>query len=329
MANTTNERLAELRRCLGSVTSPNVITQGIFEDGPEHLERLAALRPGEQANLSDLSDYMYDLHYRTDIQIPLFLYLLPFCLEKWDEYIRNDNTECPGFAQHFCTVLGETSVLSECLSSDQCAAVLEFMRKSILKEIDAQDRLHFQGYPAPPYRWIRALNTYGVISSDIERIWTDWWSVGTQGQAIAAVQYVSCLMYEKDENPIFAPYTREEGGGPPCLWDFDGRSSKSCWQEPNILFLTDLLETPKNVIEVLIKAVERLAAHSERVTAQKVLSDVPQYVDRLTKRCRALPELLGSPARIWLKRWEGIVSTVSLPTKTEILRQSLRLRRPR
>jgi hypothetical protein len=119
---------------------------------------------------------MDDLQYRTDIQPALFLYLLPFCLERWDQHIRNENFEWPGFREQFYTVLGKTSILLECLSPDQFAAVLEFMRKSIHEEIDAQDRLHFLGYPAQLYRWISALTTYGVIAPDVERIWNEWWS---------------------------------------------------------------------------------------------------------------------------------------------------------
>jgi hypothetical protein len=191
MANTSIERLVDLRRRLGSPTPPTAIAQGVFEAGPEHLERLAHLRPGDQANEWDVRDYMEHLQFRTDIQIPLFIYLVPFCLERWDEYIRSDNFECPASMESFYTVLGNTDVLSKCFSPDQCAAVQEFMRKSILEEIDAQDCLHFWGYPAQPFRWIRALTTYGVIAPDIDRIWNDWWSISTEGQAVAAVQYIS------------------------------------------------------------------------------------------------------------------------------------------
>jgi hypothetical protein len=49
------------------------LTQGIFEAGPEHLERLAALRPGDQASPWDICDSMEDLQFRIDIQIPLFV----------------------------------------------------------------------------------------------------------------------------------------------------------------------------------------------------------------------------------------------------------------
>jgi hypothetical protein len=303
MANTTTERLDELRRLLGSPTAPKVITQGVFEDDPEHLERLAHLRPSEQANQEDLCDYMEDLQYGTSVQPALFLYLLPFCLERWDQHIRIENFGWPGFREQFYTVLGKTNVLSECLSTDERATIFEFMRESILDEIDSQDRLHFRGSRAQPYRWISALTTHGVIAPDVQRIWNDWWTIDTQGKAIAAVQYISCLMYAKDENPVFAPYSRDKGGGPPCLWDFDGYLFESRWQEPNIEFLKNRLGAANNVIDVLTKAVDRLNAHSECPIAEKVLSDVPQCVERLAERCQALPEILATVAQLGTYLW--------------------------
>jgi hypothetical protein len=303
MANTADKRLEELRRRLGSPISPEVITQGVFEAGPEHLERLARLRPDEQADQRDLCDYMDDLQYRTDIQLALFLYLLPFCLERWDQHIRNENFEWPGFREQFYTVLGKIILLSECLSAGQLAAVHEFMRESILEEIDAQDRLHFFGYPAQPYRWISALTTYGVIAPDVERIWNEWWSIRTQGQAVAAVQYISCLLYPKDENPVFAPYTREKGGGPPCLWEFDGYLFESCWREPNVEFLQSLLGDTRNVIDVLKRAVDRLREHREFAIAKKVRHDVPQCAERLVERGKALPAILATVAQADMYLW--------------------------
>ena len=312
MANTTTGRLDELRRRLGSPTAPKVITQGVFEAGPEHLERLAHLRPYEQANQHDLCDYMDDLQYRTDIQPALFLYLLPFCLERWDQHVRIENFECPGFKEQFYTVLGKTNVLSECLSTDQRAAVLEFMRKSILEGIDTQDRLRFEGYPAAPYRWIGALMTYGVIASDIEHLWMDWWSISTIGRAIAAVQYISCLVYPKNSNPVFAPYTRERGGGPPCLWEFDGYLHEATWKIQNVEFLKKLFRDPKIVFSVVRRAVDRLSQHSGFLTAQQLLADLQSSsanrklrspAETLSDRLLALPDILatgGEPQMTYL-----------------------------
>jgi len=282
-----------LRRTLGAKEPPLEITQRDFEAGPDHLYRLSRLRADEQADPYDLCEYMLDLLY-CDIDVPLFIYLLPFCLEAWDEDLRTDDFAVLGFVSDFYPVLKNRGVFEEHLTPRQGNAVLVFMRESILEEIDSQRGLYYKGYPARPYRWIRAMTTYGAIAPDIERIWTTWWSVDTVGRAIAAVQYISCLMYPKDENPVFAPYTREQGGGPPCLWEFSGGRSLRQWQKPNIDFLEEFLGAPESVSEVLGRAVALLADQPEGQVASKVLEDLPSRFMTVVDRCAALPLLLAT-----------------------------------
>ena len=96
------------------------------------------------------------------------------------------------------------------------------------------------------------------------------------------------------------PYTREEGRGPPCFWEFNGYLFESCWEKQNVVFLQNLLETPKNVTDALTKAVDRLSTHSEHAIAQNVLSDLPPCKVRLTERCSALPDALATiPPYSW------------------------------
>src|SRR6266700_4537602 len=91
------------------------------------------------------------------------------------------------------------------------------MRQTILEEVDDQLGLDYQGSKARPYYWIGALTTYGVLLPDLNR--GHWTPVG---RALAAVQYISCLIYPENENPVFAPWTPNGGGGPPCLWGIRG-----------------------------------------------------------------------------------------------------------
>jgi hypothetical protein len=164
----------------------------------------------------------------------LFAHVLPFCLEAWREDLCGTNSGYGGFVEHFYPVLAGRHVFDEHLTAKQGAAVAGFMRESILDEIDGQRGLAFQGMMSRPYRWFRALTTYGVLLPDVERLWTEWWSLSTVGRAVAAVQYVSCLMYADGENPIFAPWTPDRGGGPPCLWGFEGHLYSHRWLEINV-----------------------------------------------------------------------------------------------
>jgi hypothetical protein len=92
------------------------------------------------------------------------------------------------------------------LTPQQTAAVLDYTRQIILDEINDQGGLAYQGSKARPSRWIRALTTYGVLLPDVDRMWSAWWSLDTLGRAIAATQYVSCLMSPENENPVFAAW---------------------------------------------------------------------------------------------------------------------------
>ena len=116
----------------------------VFETDQMHLERLAALGPGECASARDLADYMDELLY-CDIQTSLLVHVLPSCLRSWHEYLRNETFECPGFAELFYTVLEEKDTFAGILTDDQRQAVWEFMIGSILEVIDAQDPLRFEG----------------------------------------------------------------------------------------------------------------------------------------------------------------------------------------
>jgi hypothetical protein len=127
----------------------------------------------------------------------------------------------------------------------------------------------------------------------MDRIWTAWWSLDTVGRAIGAVQYVSCLMYPENENPVFAPWTRDGGGGPPCLWEFAGHLYTHRWLEPNINFLKRVLNT-QGVGDALNRAVERLVEQPEHDMAVQVQADLPLCIETLEARCVELPRLLGT-----------------------------------
>lgn len=283
-----NER-TKLHRALGVTRPPEKITQEAFEGDDRHLRRLARLQPGEQADGNDLWEYLHDLR-NTDIQSSLLVYLLPFCLQVWREDLLGIDGH-GGLIEHFYPVLADRHIFDLHLTPKQSAVVSEFMRQAILQEIDEQHELSFQGSRTRPYRWFRALTTYGVLLPDVERVWTAWWSLDTVGRAVAAVQYISCLMYPENENPVFAPWTPDSGGGPPCLWEFEGHLYNHRWQEPNVNFLKGTLSLQR-VSDVLAQAVERLVDQPEHNAAAAVQEDFPLCTKTLEARCAELPQLL-------------------------------------
>ena len=284
-----NDRI-KLHVLLGATQPPEKITQEAFEGDDRHLRRLVRLRPGEQADANDLWEYINDLR-NTDIQGPLLVYLLPFCLQAWREDLRGIHDGYGGVIEHFYPVLADRQIFDLHLTPRQGAVISEFMQQTILEEIDDQRGLAFQGSKARPYRWFGALTTYGVLRPDLDRLWTMWWTLNTVGRAIAAVQYTSCLMYPENENPTFAPWTPDRGGGPPCLWEFEGHLYTHRWLEPNVNFLKGIL-TVQRVSDVLVRAVERLVGQPEYEAAAAAQQDFPLCTEILVARCAELPQLL-------------------------------------
>jgi hypothetical protein len=282
--------MAAVRRAIGRSTAPSAITQEAFDSDEGHLKRLVRLQRGERAQPGDLWDYAQDLRY-TEIQRPLLTYLLPVCLQAWHDDLRGTKGY-GGFVEHFYPVLADRRVFDTHLTPKQAAAVSEFIRQSILEEIDDQRGLAYRGTTARPSRWIRALTTYGVLLHDIASVWTSWWALGTIGRAVSAVQYVSALMYPNEDNPVFAPWTPEGGGGAPCLWEFEGHLYSHRWLEPNIDFLRRTLSVSA-VSDVLRRAVKELTNEPEHQVASRMLAEIPMRSQLLAARCAELPMLLS------------------------------------
>jgi len=304
MASGATPGVLKLRRAFAS-TPPKQLTQQPFDCGPKHLNRLVRLRSGDRAEAGDLWEYTQSLLYSDGIQGPLLAYLIPFCLEAWRDDLRGAHSDYGGFVEYFYPVLANKYVFDEHLTPTQTKAVSEFMRESILEEIDDQRGLTYKGTGARPYRWTTALTTHGVLLPDVDQLWSAWWSIDTVGRAVAAVQYISCLMYRANENPVFATWTPDGGGGPPCLWEFGGHLYEHRWLDPNVRFLRQTLN-PQEVNAALSRAVERLGGLPEHEIAAEVQNDIPLCAETLTVRCAELSRLLETtrePGRLleWTK----------------------------
>ena len=283
--------MAAVRRALAQTSPPATITQEAFYGDDRHLKRLVRLRIGDRAQPEDLWEYTQFLCY-ADIQRELFTYLLPVCLQAWQDDLHGAPAY-RGFVEQFYPVLADRGVFDTHLTREQTAAVSQFMRESILAEIDDQRGLSYTGMRARPYRWIGALTTYGVLLPDIDALWTSWWALGTTGRAVSSLQYISALMYPNDGNPVFAPWTPEEGGGPPCLWEFEGHLYSHRWLEPNIDFLRRTL-TVSSVEDVLTRTVKELTNGREHEVASRMLADLPMRTEMLAARCAEQPTLLAT-----------------------------------
>lgn len=275
---------SELRRRLRA-KRPSKITQAPFDYDDAHLRRLLALDPDQRPSAADLCDYTQDLLYSDEIQVDLFHYLLPFALEAWRKDLRGG---WPGaFVDWFYPAMTKPRVRAA-LGPERLALVSAYLAGGILEKIDDQRGLTYQD-KNPTCRWIGALSTYGVLFADIERIFAEWWSLRTTGRAVAAIQYLSCLMYEDTDNPIF--WVPNASGGPLPLWDFDGHLYEHRWLDRNVVFLENFLR-PAALEQLLRQATETLEGLPEYEAASEVLQDWPLCIEVLTARCDELPELL-------------------------------------
>ena len=290
-SNDPSGSVLRLRAAFVSAKAPERITQDPYDGSPKYLHRLARLHPGDRAEVRDLWDYTQAVLHGNEIQRPLLACVLPFCLEAWRDDLRGTNSGYGGFVEHFYPMLANKHIFDLHLSPSQSAAVSDFMRESILEEIDDQRGLAYRGMASGPYRWIGAFTTYGVLLPEVEHLWNSWWSVETVGRAVAIVQYISCLMYPENENPVFAPWTPDGGGGPPMLWEFEGHLYSHRWLESNISFLKRALN-PRCIREALIRAVNKLRNEPEYETALRILEDVELCEEILESRCSELPRIL-------------------------------------
>ena len=250
-----------LRLELRTPRPPRVVTQEVLDFDRGHLERLVRLKPGASADPGDLSRYVHDLRYRP-IEREFFACMLPLCLRAWRDELRGVSDGA--VSEHLAPVFADRHGFDEILTASQTAAGSAFMRGAILAEIDDQRGLAYRGSAARPYRWVRAVATHGVLLPDIESLWVSWWTVDTIGRAVAVFQFLSCLLYSAHENPVFAPWTRNEGGGAPAVTDLARQASKMLEGEP------------------------------EHRTAARILADIPARTGLLERRCAELPQLLAT-----------------------------------
>ena len=292
-----------LRDEIGRPKPPEKITQEAHEIGDAHLRRLVRVKPGEKPRALDLWTYVQDLRFSKEVQGSLLIYVLPFLFDAWREELRGTSNEYGGLVENLYPALADRQVFEKFLKPNQAAAVSKFMRESILEEIDDQRELSFKGPQARPYRWVRTFTTYGVLRPDIEVLWNEWWTLGNVGRAYAVLQYISCLMYASNENPIFAPWTANEGGGPPVLWELDGHLYEHSWQAANVTFARGFL-TFERVRAVLMRAVKMLESAPEYSRALQLLEDFALCEGIVKARCEELPRLLEiGTKRVVEKKW--------------------------
>ena len=288
--------IQNIKSVIKSAGVPTQITQQPFDFDPKHYRQLCELGDSKPSG-SDLADYALDMEYM-ELQPELLRYLTPILLVAWREDLFEGSVAgYAGFVEEFWLALLKGDALNKVFSKVERDAFVAYMRNSILDRLDAEELLHFSGAGAPPYSWIRQFVYYGTLFSDIEIIWNEWWHMKKPGQAIAAFQYVSVLMYEADKNPVFDPWTRDKGGGSPALWGGYIMTDDIGWKKENLDFLKAALNADY-VEEKLRLALSRIENPAAKKIASGIVDDFEGQRTRLELRIEQLPYLLTDVSRV-------------------------------
>jgi hypothetical protein len=101
-------------------------------------------------------------------------------------------------------------------------------------------------------------------------------------------------MYADADNPMFAPHSPHESGGPPLPWEAQGFVFDQCWLPENVNFLRTTL-TPEYARQSLLTACARLEGKDNSGNAQRMLADLEVARPRLELRIEELLYRLSHP----------------------------------
>lgn len=276
------------RSIFGCPKPPTSVWERQFDDFDDELQNLATT-PYEAIDFGDLWYYHHDLAY-VELQPDLFAYLFPVCLMDWHMTLQS-NESCSHGDSEFHYGLLHGKVLEKMATPAQRQQIAEFFCDSLLERLDLERGLYFSGSGASAYGWMSRFNSLGIVTPIIPNIWKAWWSLETVGRAVAAVQYLSGLMYFDGENPVFERWTPDKGGGGPYLWGNDSLIRDTGWMPENADFLASVL-TLEFVEEQLKRAAIRLNGQPECDTARQLVDDIEDRRELVESRTAELPSLL-------------------------------------
>ena len=271
----------------------------------EEIQRLIEADP-ETLKPADFSGY---LGYCTTGGDDDLRFLFPPILRIWDSALYEHDS---WFTQHFHAEVCRTDFLERALSPTLREAACAFMVGALSERIGSEQALSVKG-ASISHDWFGYVASLGVFTNSIPALWSAIWESQQPGHAVALLQYLSCLIYE-DSNPIFAPWTRDKGGGPPELWGFDSVGFDEAWKQENVSFMTTALTTAR-----ISDWLERASAlHSDSQVSE--LSDC--FLDELASKTREVDErirllliALQAPSGAGIVTWDSLRSAAANPKR--------------
>jgi hypothetical protein len=167
-------------------------------------------------------------------------FLFPPILRIWESELYERDS---WFTQYFHAEVCRTDFVERALSPRLREAACNFMVRALSARLGSEKSLSVKGV-STSHDWFGYVASFGVFTTAIPTLWSEIWESEQPGHAIALLQYLSCLIY-KDSNPIFAPWTCDNGGGPPELWGFDSVGFDESWKDENVDFMSKALTSAR------------------------------------------------------------------------------------
>lgn len=233
-------------------------------------------------------------------------FLFPPILRIWEGELYQGES---WFTQHFHAELCRTDFVERALSDRLRQAVIEFMIRALSGRLAAEQLLSVHGASAS-HDWFGYFASFGVFTTAIPSLWGRLWRSGEPGHAVALLQYLSCLLYDDDTNPIFAPWTCGEGGGAPELWGYDSVGSGDHWKEENRDFFSSALNS-ESIYQWLQLTVRSHSGSEIGTVASDFLHQLDDRAAEVDQRIELLLIALGIPSDVGLVSWESLLDVAT------------------
>lgn len=274
---------------IGRAPKPTSVWQQQF-DGEDWALTDLAQSDWNTISRGALGRYFEDMNYQK-LQPDLFRHVFPACLNFWHETLmRNESSELGGSEFHHAILHGQ--VLEKMLTTDQRQRCFDFFKDSYLDRLDVERGFRYTRPGNSANAWIFRFNSIGLVAPVVSELWTSWWSMRSLGHAVSAIMYASGLIYLKGENPIYLPWTRDDGGGGPYLTEWDASEFDHVWLDENLRFLGSILTT-EYILERVSYAATLLRDQPESELARRVAADAQERTDIIAVRIEDVVANLG------------------------------------
>jgi hypothetical protein len=282
------DKWVEVRRIFGDPHPPAKVWERQFDYFDEELRWLCTT-PWAQIDLSDLWYYCHDLAF-VELQPEVFRYLFPVCLVAWHDSLM-ENLPCAFGDAEFHFAVHRGHIFDKMLTPEQRSSIFDYFKDCFLLRLDQERGFMYGASQTPAYGWMCRFNSMGIVMPRIDMLWQAWWTLDTPGRAVAAVEYISGLMYPSGHNPLFPAWTQEHGGGDPPLIGHDSLIVDTGWMAENTAFLREVL-TVDFLRDALRRAGQVLRPEPEHEMTMQIGLDFDNHLGLVQARVYELPDLL-------------------------------------